>query len=135
MPTRARFAGLSVTGVLAELVGAVVVGLLLARGGGLLGAAIGRSREPQFGDLVGAILGTFVGYILGVPLGMLGAARLLKRHGSFWLALLASILGGVLIALLAEPLGLNQPPSLLAFAIFFAAPALALIGFNLRRRG
>ena len=60
-------------------------------------------------------------------------ARLLRRRGSFWLGLLGGLLGGVLVALLAEPLALNRSTAVLSFAVFFAVPALGLLGFNLRR--
>jgi hypothetical protein len=128
--------------LLAELVGGVALGLLLARGGGLLGAALGRGDASQFGDLVGALLGIYCGYVLGVPLGVAGAGRLLKQPGSFWLALLGSILGsvlggllgGLLRLLLADRLQPGQALLPLALAFFVAAPALGLAGFNLRRR-
>jgi hypothetical protein len=130
----ARAAGLNLKALLAELAGGVVVGLLIAWLGGRLGALAGRGGEAQFADLVGAVLGTFLGYIVGVPAGLSMLGRLLGQHGSLWLALAGSILGGVLVALLAEPLGLNQSTRVLAFAVFFASPALAAVGFNVRRR-
>jgi hypothetical protein len=132
-PTRSRTAGLNVKALLAELAGGIVVGLLLAWLGGLLGAQVGRGGEAQFAEVVGAVLGTFLGYIVGVAAGLSVAGRLLGQRGSFWLALAGSILGGVLVALLAEPLRLNQSTRLLAFAVFFVALALAAVGFNLRR--
>jgi hypothetical protein len=113
-------------------VGGVVVGLLLARLGGYLGALAGRGGEAEFADLARAVLGTFLGYIFGVAAGLSLAGRLLRQRGSFWLALAGSILGGVLVALLAEPLRLNQSTRVLAFAVFFVALALAMVGFNLR---
>jgi hypothetical protein len=119
---------------MAELAGGIVAGLLLAWLGGLGGAALGSSSTNIFGDLIGALLGTFAGYVVGVAAGLSIAGRLLKQGGSFWLALLGSTLGGVLVALLAEPLRLNQNTSLLGFSLFFAALALALVGYNLRRR-
>jgi hypothetical protein len=79
-------------------------------------------------------LGVFLGYIVGVPVGMALAGRLLGQRGSFWLALAGSILGGVLVALLAEPLRLNASTRVLSFSLFFVVLALALLGFNLRRR-
>jgi len=123
---------LSIKALLAELAGGIVAGLLLARLGGLAGAALGRGSATEFGDLVGVILGVFVAYIVGVAAGIAITGRLLKQRGSFWLALLGSILGGVLVVLLAEPLRLNQSTATLSFALFFASLALALIGYNLR---
>jgi len=129
----ARSSGLNLKALLAELAGGCVAGLLLARGGGLAGAWLGRSGAPGWGDLVGAVLGLFLGYLIGVPVGLTLVGRLLKQRGSFWLALLGSILGGALVALLAEPLRLNQSSSLLSFSVFFVALAFATIGYNLRQ--
>jgi hypothetical protein len=134
MPAETRPAGRRIRALLAELVGGALVGLVLARAGGFAGAAIGRGNASEFGDLIGAVLGTFLGYIMGVAIGVAGAGRLVGQRGSFGLALLESIVGGVLIALLAEPLRLNQNSSLLSFAVFFASLALAVAGYNLRRR-
>jgi hypothetical protein len=115
---KARRVPLSIKALLAELAGGIIIGLLLARLGGL----------------AGVILGVFVAYIVGVAAGLSIAGRLLRQRGSFWLALLGSILGGVLVVLLAEPLRLNQSTAVLSFAVFFASLALAMIGYNLRRR-
>src|SRR5262245_22559588 len=132
-PARSRTTRFSIVAVLVELAGGVVVGLLLARLGGYVGALVGRGGEAEFADLVGAVIGTFLGYIVGVAAGLSLAGRLVGQRGSFWLALAGSILGGVLVALLAEPLRLNRSTQVLAFAVFFVALALALVGFNLRR--
>src|SRR5262245_33848705 len=134
-PARPGIARRGVVSLLAELIGGIAVGLGMAWLGGRLGALAGRGGQAELGDLIGAVLGTFLGYIVGVAAGVSVAGRLLGRRGSFWLALAGSILGGVLVALLAEPLRLNQSTRVLSFALFFAALALALAGFNLRRRG
>jgi hypothetical protein len=134
-PARPKTARLGVVALLAELAGGVAIGLGAAWLGGWLGALAGRGGEAEFADLIGAVLGTFVGYIVGVAAGVSIAGRLLGRRGSLWLALAGSILGGVLVALLAEPLRLNQSTRVLSFSLFFAALALAVAGFNLRRRG
>jgi hypothetical protein len=130
----ARSSGINLKALLAELAGGCGAGLLLARGGGLAGAWIGRSGAPGWGDLIGAILGLFLGYLIGVPIGLALVGRLLKQRGSFWLALLGSILGGALVGLLAAPLlRLNENTALLSFAVFFAGLAFATIGYNLRQ--
>jgi hypothetical protein len=131
-PARSGVARLGVVALLAELAGGVVVGLGMAWLGGRLGALLGRGGQAEFADLIGAVLGTFLGYIVGVAAGVSVVGRLLGRRGSLWPALAGSILGGVLVALLAEPLRLNQSTRVLSFAVFFAALALAVVGFNLR---
>ena len=123
---------LNALALLAELAGGVVVGLAAAWAGGRLGALVGWGGQ-EFADVIGAVLGIFLGYIVGVPVGMALAGRVLGQRGSFWLALAGSILGGVLVALLAEPLRLNASTRVLSFSLFLAVPALALVGFNLRR--
>jgi hypothetical protein len=132
-PNTSRSSIRSVGVIVAQLAGGVGVGLLLAWLGGRLGALAGRGGEAEFADLIGAVLGTFLGYIVGVASGVALAGRLLGQRGSFWLALAGSILGGVLVALLAEPLRLNTSTRVLSFAVFFVALALAAVGFNLRR--
>ncbi len=132
-PEKARLAPLNIKALLAEAAGGIAVGLLLSRVGGYAGAAMVRGNAEGFGDLVAAILLAYAGYIVGVAGGMALAGRMLRQHGSFWLALLGSFLGGVLVLLLAEPLRLNQSTTILSFAIFFASLPLALVGYNLRR--
>ena len=131
-PARSGAARRSIVALPAELAGGIAVGLAAAWLGGRLGALVGRGGQAEFADLAGIVLGIFLGYILGVPVGISAVGRLLGRRGSFWLALAGSILGGVLVALLAEPLRLNQSTRVLSFSLFFAALALAVAGFNLR---
>src|SRR5262245_2061020 len=119
-PAQSKAARFSLIALLAELAGGVVVGLLLARLGGYLGALAGQGSKAEF-VVIGAVVGTFLGYILGVAAGLSLAGRLLRQRGSFWRALVGSIGGGVLVALLAEPLQLNQSTRVLAFAVFFVA--------------
>jgi hypothetical protein len=127
-PEGARARSLNIKALLAESLGGIAVGLLVSRLGGLLGAALGSNN-----DLIGSIIGIFVGYVIGVAIGLAVAGRLLRQRGSFWLALLGSILGGALVVLLAEPLRLNSSTNLLSYSFFFGALALALVGYNLRQ--
>jgi uncharacterized membrane protein len=132
-PEGARARSLNIKALLAESLGGIAVGLLVSRLGGLLGAALGSNSSNMFGDLIGSIIGIFVGYVIGVAIGLAVAGRLLRQRGSFWLALLGSILGGALVVLLAEPLRLNSSTNLLSYSFFFGALALALVGYNLRQ--
>jgi hypothetical protein len=133
-PEGARARSLNIKALLAESLGGIAVGLLVSRLGGLLGAALGSTNSNNmFGDLIGSIIGIFVGYVIGVAIGLAVAGRLLRQRGSFWLALLGSILGGALVLLLAEPLRLNSSTNLLSYSFFFGALALALVGYNLRQ--
>jgi hypothetical protein len=129
--TRAR--SLNIKALLAESLGGIAVGLLMSRLGGLLGAVLGSNSSNIFSFLIGTIIGIFVGYVIGVAIGVAVAGRLLRQRGSFWLALLGSILGGALVALLAEPLRLNSSTNLLSYSFFFGALALALVSYNLRQ--
>jgi hypothetical protein len=132
-PEGRRGRSLNIKALLAESLGGIAVGLLVSRLGGLLGAALGSNSSNMFGDLIGSIIGIFVGYVIGVAIGLAVAGRLLRQRGSFWLALLGSILGGALVVLLAEPLRLNSSTNLLSYSFFFGALALALVGYNLRQ--
>ena len=85
-------------------------------------------------DLVGSVLGVLAGYALGAPLGVIAAAALLRQRGRPLLSLLGGVLGGVAVALLAEPLRLNQESSILALVFALVVLASALLGFHIRRR-
>ncbi len=108
-----------------DLVAGIVGGLLLAAAGALLGGQLGRVFGPTgWGDLVGAVVAAAVGCVLGAPLAIGGVRRWLGQRVAFWPALAASLLGGLLVAALAEPLGLNRATAALQGA-FVVAPALA----------
>lgn len=119
--------------IIVELVAGGVVGLLLGGIGGLVGGWLGQGGASGWGDLVGALLGTFVGYIAGTTLGVSAAAMYVHRPGSPALALLGSLLAGILIVLLAEPLGLNQQPFILQLALVIGPLLGALGGYHMRK--
>ena len=116
--------------LLIEAITGAGIGLLLAVGGGYLGPVLVRSAENGWNDLVASVLGMLIGYITGAPLGVIASARLLRRPGVAWRAVLGSIVGGVAIMLLAEPLRLNQYSWLLLLSFASAALIGALVGYQ-----
>lgn len=120
--------------ILIETAGGAVVGLLI----GLLGAWIGRTLgglpNNGWGDLVGALTGAGLGYVLGVAAGVNLAGRYLKQAGSFWFALLGSVIGGGLVLLLAQPLRLNEMPGVLQGLFILLPPSAAVVAVRSRAR-
>src|SRR3954451_13349353 len=113
-----------------------VAGLVLGGLGGLLGRTIGSQSTTGWGDLVGAVGGAGLGYLVGVGLGVVLMGRRLLPAGSSGLAVLGSFLGGLLVLLLAEPLRLNQNTIVLQ-GVFVILPAtLSAVAFAVPwRRG
>jgi hypothetical protein len=118
--------------LLVEAIAGGATGVLLAFGGGYLGPVLVRGFENGWNDLVASVLGALLGYIIGAPLGVIVSGRLLKQRGVIWRSVLGSFVGGVAIALLAEPLRLNQQ-SWLLMTVFAAAALLGAVwGFQRR---
>jgi hypothetical protein len=119
--------------LLIEALAGAATGVVLAVGGGYLGPVLVRGFANGWNDLVASVLGALGGYIIGAPLGVIISARLLNQRGVAWRAVLGSVLGGVAIMLLAEPLRLNQQSWLLMLSLASAALIGALWGFQPRR--
>lgn len=119
--------------LLIEAVVGAATGVLLAVSGGYLGPMLVRGFENGWNDLAASVIGMLIGYIVGAPLGVVASARLLNQRGVAWRAWLGSVIGGIAIMLLAEPLRLNQQAWLLMATFASAALVGALVGF--RKRG
>jgi hypothetical protein len=103
------------TMVLLRIVGSVV-GLLacgIAVGGAIFLFLL--SRVPDYDDnpdettafiIILSILGFFVGAFIGAPVGATIMQKILKQRGSFWRALLCTLVGLVVGGFLSFPLGL-----------------------------
>ena len=114
--------------VLGGLLGAVVVGAIAGVGIGLLFQATGWALQLGMGMLLVMVYAAAVGAAAGVAL----AGRALRQGGSFWLALAGSIIGALLIVVLARVGWLGN----FWISVWFAlagALALAVAGYNLRR--
>jgi hypothetical protein len=132
---------------LAELVGGIVGGALLGFIGFLGAFIIGGTvlwppppgppyPDPPFGWYAGAtILGFLVGslgVVIGIAVGVYLVGRLLGQKGSFWFAILGSILGSILACggdvFLPRILRGYAP---LTIPILIVPSILAILGFNL----
>lgn len=114
--------------VLGGLLGAVVVGAIAGVGIGLLFQATGWALQLGMGMLLVMVYAAAVGAAAGVAL----AGRALRQGGSFWLTLAGSIIGALLIVVLARVGWLGN----FWISVWFAlagALALAVAGYNLRR--
>ena len=120
---------------LLELVCGAACGTLFLAAGSWLGATLGKGASSGWGDVIGALFGSVVACPLGFTLGMWLAALRLHAPHSTWKAVVGSIVGIAAVMLLAEPLRLNQDSRLLGILLYLVPCLLALIGFNLPRRG
>lgn len=117
--------------VLGGLLGAVVVGAIAGVGIGLLFQATGWALQLGMGMLLVMVYAA-VGAAVGAAAGVALAGRALRQGGSFWLALAGSIIGALLIVVLARVGWLGN----FWISVWFAlagALALAVAGYNLRR--
>ena len=114
--------GSAITGILAGILGAVILSALLSDG------------YAGWGGLVGAIMGMAIGYPVGVFIGLVIFKKLLRYSGSLLFGLIGVIVGGILPFVLAEPLSLNLNTNLLWAAVIISPPLLGTIGFNLRKK-
>jgi uncharacterized membrane protein len=120
--------------ILIETVAGVVGGLLIGLPCALIGRMLGGLLNNGWSDLVGALLGAALGYVLGVAAGVSLADRYLKQAGSFWFALLGSVIGGGLVLLLAQPLRLNEMPGVLQGLFILLPPIAAVAAVRSRAR-
>jgi len=107
-----------------------VGGTLVGLAGGLIGVGIEDcSSGGDLCGLAGFLIGGFIGYQIGIPMGVSVAGNMSNENGSYGEALL----GSVLFQLLASPilLGENQ----VVFGIWLASgPIGATIGYNRSRK-
>jgi hypothetical protein len=120
--------------VLLQIALGALCGGLLALGGGWIGPLLTDEASNGWSDLIGSVLGALAGYALGAPLGVIGAAALLRRRGRPLLSVLGGVLGAVAVLALAEPLRLNRQSGVLVLAYAIVVLASALVGFHMRRK-
>ena len=117
--------------LVAEALAGCGAGLVCAFLVGLAGAALFKGSSSGFGDLIAGILGALIGYTIGVSIGVYLLGRRLNGRGSYWMALLGSVVGAALIMLVAEPLRLNLNPALLQGVLIASAPLFATLMFTM----
>jgi hypothetical protein len=118
--------------VVEALLGAAV-GVLAAIGGGYLGPALVNNDTEGFRALGASIVGAFAGYVLGAPLGVIGAGRLLKQSGRAWGAFAGSVLGAIALIVVGGLLRLNQFADALPITLAVIALLGAVVGYQRRR--
>ena len=114
-------------------VGLGVLGIVFGVIGALIGGRVLGSDSAGFGALGLAIGGVIIGYPAGIIVGIISIKRVLHQKGSLLLGILGSIIGAVIIMVLAEPLNLNSNTNLLFGAFFLSVPVFCLVGFFLKR--
>jgi len=110
-----------------------VLGILFGVIGALIGGKVLGSDSVGFGALGLAIGGVIIGYPAGIIIGIISIKKILHQQGSLLLGILGSIIGAVMIMVLAEPLNLNSNTNLLFGVFFLSVPVFCLVGFFLKR--
>lgn len=110
-----------------------VLGIVFAVLGAIIGGRVLGSDSFGFGALGLAIAGIIIGYPAGIIIGIISIKKLLHQKGSLLFGILGSIIGAIIIVLLAEPLNLNSNTTLLFGLFLLSVPAFCLAGFFLKR--
>lgn len=116
----------SLIGVLLQFLASAAAGAVLAVIGGMVGSALGKSNPSGWGDLIGGVLLSAAGYVIGTVLGATLAGRRLNRPTSLPLALIGAVAAAILVLILAEPLHLNSSAIVLQAVMGAAVPAAAV---------
>ncbi len=130
-PSNDRF--MIVARLAAEAFGGLLLGVFLAALTVLLLIPIDEPSAAGRDGLAHAALLSLAGFFLGVPGGMAVAGRLVGSVGSFGGALLGSLLGGGLVALLTIPTGIALFLPGIAFLFALASLLPALLGYHWRQ--
>jgi sulfite exporter TauE/SafE len=120
---------------LGEILAGALIGAIFAYVGGQIAGYFGnRAPSSGFEDIAGVILTLIITYPLGVAAGNTLFNLGFRRPPSFWLALLGSAAGVAAVLALAEPLRLNQNPTLLWIAWGLLPPIFAALTTHRRAR-
>lgn len=122
----------SFVAILAEVGGAIVVGLLMAVAFGLLTAVLFQGAGLGMGLLVVQLWGAMVGFGVGAGVGAAAAGRFLGQSGSWWMGSLAGAATGFLTILLMRLLNIGGLGGLIVVGVALTLLA-AVAGYNLRR--
>ncbi|HEX9370273.1 MAG TPA: hypothetical protein VF897_04680 [Roseiflexaceae bacterium] len=122
----------------AETIAGLVLGAVFAPlfglGSGLLLPALGIGKDLGMGMLVVMVYTGLLGFALGASAGIALVGSWLRQGGSMWLALLGGVIGGVLATILARVGAFGSGDRFQIVLVVLIGLALALLGYNLRRR-
>jgi hypothetical protein len=114
-------------------IGTGAIGMFLGFGAGYVLAILMHNQGSGWGDLVGAIIGLFVFYPVGVALGQV-IFKIRHYHGSLLLGI-AGIVGGVFLTIVLNSLiHLNKNTALLLGTYFVLIPILGVAGYHMGRK-
>ena len=114
-------------------IGLGVLGIVFGVIGALIGGKVLGGDSVGFGALGLAIGGIIIGYPAGIIIGIILIRKILHQKGSLSLGILGSIIGALVIVVLAEPLNLNSNTNLLFGLFLLSVPTFCLVGFSLKR--
>ena len=97
--------------------------------GGLLAAASFSGNTESMESLGVVIMGTIIGYPIGIALGLLVLRKLFRVNGSLIFGIVGGVVGVLLVLLLAEPLHLNLYTNVIVTFFLLVPPVLATIGY------
>jgi hypothetical protein len=108
--------------VIAEIISAGVIGFLAAFIMGRMAAGLASQSSEGFMDIVSAVAGAALASLLAVSGAVALVGRyLFRQRGSYWLALLGAMVGGILV-LSVTPLVINS--ATLLQAAFMVLPSV-----------
>ncbi len=115
-----------------ELVAGLAGGSVAAFLGGLIGSVL--SANQDMGGLAGTMTGIMLAFPFGVGAGGGFSAYRQHHHKRPWLGVVGAILGISLVALIAEPTGLNRKTGLLLVVAAAACCLSARAAVHLPRK-
>lgn len=118
---------------LAALVGAALLGLVFAYGGGWLIGLTPWGGQLGMGLLTLMVYLGLLGAGVGAAAGIAFAGRALRQGGSFWLSLAAGLVGAIVLAMLAFTGMLGRNFFGAVWIIVFGTLVMAMLGYNMRR--
>jgi hypothetical protein len=114
-------------------IGTGATGGFLSFGAGYVLATLMRNQVSGWGDLVGAIIGLFFFYPVGVALGQV-IFKMRHYQGSLLLGI-AGIVGGIILTIALNSLiHLNKNTPLLLGTYFVLLPILGAAGYHMGRK-
>ena len=119
---------------IAMFIGSGLVGLSVGVVALLVGAAVMRDEFFGLGGLIGGLWGLFLGYPLGVVVGLFLLKRFAHYQGSVIYGVIGCLIGAGVSVGMIGPLNIAIDPSILFSIFFISCPLLATAGFYLGKK-